>query len=359
MITLYKLKVVHLLNTSKYSGAENVAITLIQSLKEDVDCIYVSPSGSISDVLKKNNIKHYALKGNKITFSELKKMIKKVKPDIIHAHDFTASILSSISCFKIPIISHLHNNPLWIQGLNFKSLLYYFSLIRYKKVLAVSDAVVNEFYFSKKIKSKSLVIGNPFDKKSVLNKATEKYGNVHYDLIFIGRLTDQKSPLFFVDIVSELTKNIPDIKVAIIGDGELKQEILKKIQENNIEKNVVMCGFLENPYAVLNNSKILCIPSKWEGFGLVALEAISLGKPVVAASVGGLVNIVNDQCGKLCIDKNEYVREISNLLLDEEYYCLKSTGALQRSCDFDNLDKYKIKIKNIYIKISGVENDSI
>lgn len=359
MLILTKLKVVHLLNTSKYSGAENVVITLIRSLKEEVDCIYVSPRGSISDVLKENNINYYPLDSDIINIYELRKMIKHVKPDIIHAHDFTASILSTVSCFNIPIISHLHNNPLWIRNLNLKSLLYYFSLKRYKKVLAVSKAVVNEFYFSKIIKSKSLVIGNPFDKASVIKKAKEKYDNKFYDLIFIGRLTDQKDPLLLIDIVFELSKKIPEIKVAIIGDGELKLEILKKTQEYRIENNVTIYGFLENPYTVLNNSKILCIPSKWEGFGLVALEAISLGKPVVAASVGGLVNIVDNQCGKLCIKKNDYVEEILNLLLNKKYYDLKSSFALNKSCDFDNIDEYKLQIKEIYANVSGVENDII
>lgn len=56
-----KLKVMHVLCMSSYSGAENVAITMINSLKDKVDSIYVSPDGSIREVVEQNGIRHYAV----------------------------------------------------------------------------------------------------------------------------------------------------------------------------------------------------------------------------------------------------------------------------------------------------------
>ena len=354
-----KIKVVHLLNTSSYSGAENVAITLIKNLKNDVECTYVSPNGNISEVLKKNEINYYPLQNKTITVKEIRKMIEIIKPDIIHAHDFTASILSAITSYNVPVISHLHNNPLWIKKINIKTIAYYLSVIKYKRVLTVSHSVVDEFCFGKNIKKKTMVIGNPFDIESVKEKSNDYKVNEDYDLIFIGRLTEQKNPMILLDIINELKGFIPTLKVAVIGDGELKHELIDKIKENNLSEYIKLFGFVDNPFPILRKSKVLCIPSKWEGFGLVSLEALSLGKPVVGSPVGGLVDIINDKCGKLCKSLEDYVSEISKLINDCEYYESKKKGALQRVQSFNNIEEYKERILDLYKEIDGGKNGNI
>ena len=78
----------------------------------------------------------------------------------------------------------------------------------------------------------------------------------------------------------------------MVGTGSLEKECQKLIEEYQLETNVQMVGFQKNPYVYMLQSKISIIPSKWEGFGLVALEAMAFGCPVVAANVGGLKEIV-------------------------------------------------------------------
>ena len=78
---------------------------------------------------------------------------------------------------------------------------------------------------------------------------------------------------------------------------------------------------MENPYPVLNASKIMILPSKWEGYGLVAVESLSLGIPVICSGAGGLKNIVNSSCGKICKNKDDYVQEIIELLDNETGIC--------------------------------------
>lgn len=345
-----KLKVMHVLNTGGYSGAENVVITIINNTKDEVDSVYVSPDGTIKSILDKENIMFHPIDGTVLNIFSLLKALKEIKPDIVHAHDFTASILCFLTFCKIPVISHLHNNPPWIKKINIKSLVYYISSLKYKKILTVSTAVVEEFYFGKKLLNKTKVIGNPFDKKTVMKKASNYVIDEHYDLIFIGRLSEQKDPLLLIDIISELASEIKKLKVAIVGDGELKDVMIHRIKENNISSNITMYGFVDNPYPILNNSKILCMPSKWEGFGLVAVESLCLNKPVIACPVGGLINIVNDNCGKLCISKNEFVKEISMLLTDHDYYNTKKTGTEIQLKKFDNLEEYKLQLMHIYLE---------
>ena len=343
-----KIKIVHVLNTGEYSGAENVVITLIKNCNENIEFVYASPDGSISNILKKNNINHYIFKGNKVTIREIKDMVKKENPDIIHAHDFNASFCVALSGSRIPIISHLHNNFPWLKTLNLRSIIYKNIIKRFDKIFVVSPSVINEFKYKSSFLDKATVIGNPINTKEIISKKNKATKNQDSDLLFLGRLEKQKNPFLFIDIVKKLASENENIKSFMVGDGSLRTEVEKKIKQFNLEENIKVVGFCENPYGLLNNTKLLCMPSLWEGFGLAAIEALTLGKPVIASPVGGLVNIVDDACGKLCISLDEYVEEINKLLNDEDYLELKSKAAINRSLELDNIDEYKNEILATY-----------
>ena len=140
----------------------------------------------------------------------------------------------------------------------------------------------------------------------------------------------------------------PDLKVAMVGTGELRTEVENKIAELKLQKNVTLYGFRKNPYGLLQMSKIMCMPSQWEGFGLAAVEAMAFGKPVIASPVGGLQKIVNNDCGRVCVKKEEYVNELTKLLSDEVYYNKKSNEAGKRAEEYNNIEKYAQQIEIIY-----------
>lgn len=342
------INVIHILNTNSYSGAENVAITILNNLNKDSNYItkYIAINGPIEQNLIRNKIDYILL--DKLNYYNLRKVIKKVKPDIIHCHDFTTSVLVSFMTKKIPIISHLHNNPLWIQNMNIKSLLYKFSLNSYDMVLGVSESIFNEYKYSHCIKNFK-VISNPIDLSQIAPENEEK--NEEYDIIFLGRLTEQKNPIRFLNIINKLKRKNPSIKVVMLGDGELKYDCEMYIKKNNLINNVYLKGFKKNRFDFINFSKIMCITSQWEGFGLMAIEALALGKPVLSTSVGGLVNIVDNNVGKICKTDEDYINEIEKLLNDKTYYLEKRFNALEKAKTIENIDEYMKNIKEIYTSI--------
>lgn len=343
-------KILHILNSSSFSGAENVVVTIINNSDVQEKHYYASLDGSIREVLNEFNIEFIPLK--KLTVYELKNILKLVDPDVIHAHDFTASIVSALTLTKTPIISHIHNNVPWLKKIGFNSLAYLFSSIKYYKILGVSPSIINEYIFSSLIKKKFVNIENPIDKSSIIYKASKKSENTNeYDLIFIGRLCEQKNPLAFIESVYKLKKYVPNISVAIIGEGDLKNECINLIEKNDLEENIHLLGFLKNPYPIIKKSKVLCMTSRWEGYGLVAAEALSLGKPVVATIVGGLPTIVNEECGFLTNSNDEYIKEIKKLLENENYYSKKETGAMLRSDEINNIKMYMKKISSTYNEV--------
>ena len=84
------MRVMYVLNTSSFSGAENVIITIIKNLPPEVEAYYVSLDGRIREKLFEEKIKFYPLP--KVNAHNLKKAIKEVEPDIIHANDTVASV---------------------------------------------------------------------------------------------------------------------------------------------------------------------------------------------------------------------------------------------------------------------------
>ncbi len=342
------MKVVHILNSREYSGAENVVIQIIKySCQHNIEAYYVSPKGKIEERLKQEGIVYYMV--DALNVYNIKKVIKKVNPDIIHAHDYTASIVSAISSQGIRVVSHLHNNTPWIKKYGWKTWAFFLSTCKYSDILYVSGAIEREYVFSKYIKCKKIVVGNPINLSIVEEKAKEKpTDSEKYHIVFIGRLAKQKRPDIFLDIIAEIVKEFPEIKACIMGNGELYPALIQKREELGINSNVSFLGFVENPYPILKNAKILLITSDWEGFGLVAIEALSLGKPVVSTQVGGLIDVVNNECGYLCKNKKELLLSCLKLLKNDKLYREKSNKALQRAKVMENYNYYMKKLERIY-----------
>lgn len=342
------MKILHLLYSNKFSGAENVVCQIIGMFQNDTDVemVYCSPDGQIREALEERNITFVPLK--KFSVKEIKRVIKQQKPDVIHAHDFRASIMATRVTKKLPIISHLHNNSPWLKHYGIKSFLYAKTCKKYANILTVSESVFNEFVFGDRYKNNLTVLGNPVDTKKIREESEREQVKDCCDIVFCGRLTPQKNPFFLLDIISEVKKSIPSINVAIIGDGELRGEFIKTIEEKLLGENITLYGFRKNPYAIMKKAKLLLLPSLWEGFGLVAVESLALGVPVVCSGVGGLPNIINEDCGKICDSLEDYSKEIKELVLDNDYQKEKSVNARLRAEELDNISGYKLQLENIY-----------
>lgn len=342
------MRIVHILNTGNYSGAENVAITIInETKKRNINSVYMSLDGPIREVLNSQCIEFYPVE--KLSIHIIAKAIRKLKPDVIHAHDYTASILTAVCFPKAKIICHLHNNSPWIKKRCFYSYAFLISTLNYKTILTVSDSIEKEYVFSKYIKKKLKCIGNPIDISLIKTKANEYNIDEYYDLIFLGRLTAPKNPKLLLNIFESLCNKNSNIRIAVVGEGDQFDVFRNEVITKKLEKNVTMYGFVKNPYPILKNSKVLCLPSKWEGFGLVAIEALTLGIPVVCSGVGGLCNFINENNGKVCnFNLKEYVNEISELCVNDKYYKIKSKEAIASAKELNNIIQYTDFLTTLY-----------
>ena len=339
------MRVLHLLKSTKYSGAENVVLT-IMSLFPEAEMIYASPDGPIREVVETRGQKFYPLEN--ISVGAVRKAIRDLKPDLIHAHDFSMATCAALAAGKTPVVAHFHNNPLWLKKICPQSVALALSLPRIRNVISVSNSIEAEYIFRGLLKQKNTVVGNVVNCADVRQKAQETCDCTQVDLVFLGRMTDPKQPLLFCQIVQKLHEKRPQITACMIGDGELMPQVKKYIQEHELEHNIELVGFQSNPYPYLNAGKIMAMPSSWEGFGLAAVEGLCLGKPVVCSGVGGLADIVDESCGAVCKTIDEYCNAILKLLQDENAYCRCSANAVGKSMQYTDMQRYKERILNIY-----------
>lgn len=341
-----KKKILHILSTNKFSGAENVVCTIIKYFEDEFNMAYCSPNGSIYENLLERKIKYYPLK--KLNYVELKRIIDLYNPDIIHAHDNRATVIASFFSKKCKIISHIHGNNLIMRKLNFKSLLFNFCSRKISKFIWVSDSSLNDYYFKNNVKSKSVILYNIINKSDIIKKSTLYECDEKYDLIFIGRLGFPKNVQRLIKIIKLAKIKKDNIKVAIVGDGPEKEIIIKLINKYKLNKNIKMYGFKSNPFPILKNSKILIMTSIYEGTPMCSLEAQALCKPVIATPVDGLKKIIiNDYNGYLSNNNEELVNVILKYLEDGTLKKLNK-NIKNNFKKINNEKEYFKKLKKIY-----------
>ncbi|MDO4493643.1 MAG: glycosyltransferase [Clostridia bacterium] len=328
------MRILYLTPTSIFSGGERVTLGIAQGMRQrGHEVVYCGLEGPVRAFVEEAGVPFFALPA--FTPAAVKKAVRAYRPDLIHTMDYRASLYASFT--GVPFIAHLHNNPPWLSGLgpNVWAMLLFGH--RAGHIFTVSDSVMNEYRFGNLFRPKTTVLGNTVDASAILGGAAcpggvpEAYRGLAPDLLFFGRLTEQKDPLRFLELVAAVKRQVPGVTAAMLGEGEMRPETEAKISELGLGASVTMTGFLKNPYPIVRNAKLLVMPSKWEGFGLTCVESLTLGLPCLVSPVGGLQELVTPDCGKVCATDAEFVGEAVRLLTDETYRAERSAAAKQRA----------------------------
>ena len=342
-------KILHLLKTGEYSGAENVVCQIIKIFQnENYEMIYSSPYGVIEKALKQREIQYIPMK--KFNRQTLRDNLKTNQINLIHAHDPGACVLAAFSTIKIPIIAHVHGNHDNMKVFSLKSLLFLLASIRFKKIIWVSESALKEYFFYKLIKKKSIVMVNVINAEEVREKANKR-NEKKYDCIYLGRLSDEKNPLKAINIMERVIKKNPKYKCAIVGDGVLRDKCEKLAEQLKIQDNIDFRGFVDNPYPILKSSSVLLISSKYEGTPMNALEAMCLGKPIVSTPTDGLLKLIEfEETGYYSEDEDKLALFLDELFSNYQKRKQMENKAKNRFEKINNLSLYKKNLLQIYKK---------
>lgn len=146
----------------------------------------------------------------------------------------------------------------------------------------------------------------PFDSSIPLAKRK-------YDVTVVGRFAYQKNHVFLIDAFSKLVKDIPTLKVAFVGGGELFNQMVELAKQEKVDNNIDFLGVLNSPSKIVNDSKIIALGSHFEANPLSLLEGMGAGCVVVSSNVGGVADIIHEPENGFLFQANDKVRFIEIL----------------------------------------------
>lgn len=344
------MKVMHVLNSRVYSGAEKVVSQIIRSFEneKDMQMVYCSPeSDMVRRMLLEQQIPYVSVES--LTPATLKQVIRREKPDLIHAHDMRASFVAALCCGSIPVVSHIHNNAFDSRGISPKSIAYILAAAKAKHILWVSQSAYEGYAFHSLFKKKSRVLYNIIDTKQVYAKLESDENTYDYDMIFVGRLTYPKDPQRLMQLCALLKARKPDVKVAIVGSGELEGETKSLWESLGLQDNVEFLGFRSNPMKMIQCSKAMILTSRWEGTPMCALEAMALGTPVVSTPTDGLKVLIDDGINGCLGQTNEELAEkLLKIFDDPAYRTMLSENTKKKFASFNDEEAYRQAILDCY-----------
>lgn len=278
----------------------------------------------------------------------LENLVKREDIDIIHGHYLFPAGAAAVEVGK----KYNIKTYLTAHGSDMFELYKKKSFMRnpIKKILVNADKV---FVVSKALKDEVLATGV----KGIENKISLYWNSVDIDkfketdekefkkslnlddkpiVMFVGNLIKRKN----VETLLEAKKyTTEDYTLIIVGDGPLSDSLKEKVKNDGI-RDVIFTGSRNDVEKIIPSADILVLPSYSESFGLVLIEALACGVPVIGSNVGGIKEIITEDVGLLINPKDELTIAdgIDKLLSDKELYSKLKSNARNRAIDFSEVE---------------------
>jgi glycosyltransferase involved in cell wall biosynthesis len=233
---------------------------------------------------------------------------------LIHSNFVGVGLLAVFSnfLFKIPFLLTLHGFP---EPRSTSSLFYKIKYSLEKKLMNFvctrASAIVVVSRFEKELLLSNFGLNSEviyhgidlstiqiFDKKQAKKEIGCK--ETDFVVLFVGKLIPNKDPLTLVESIKNIASSREDFKLIIVGTGELEEKIRRKVEKMNIEYNVKFFGYITKNYLnkCYSAADLFILPSINEPFGIVLLEAMAFGCPIIASNSGACPEVIDD-CGLL------------------------------------------------------------
>lgn len=180
---------------------------------------------------------------------------------------------------------------------------------KFHKVICVSENVREGFTELFGNEPESVVIYNTIDDKEIIEKASlplpREVQKNKLTLLMLGRLMPQKNYPRLLKTAKELLDEGFDFDLWILGDGVDRPKLEKYIEENNLNENITLFGFQDNPYPFIKNADLLVCSSNYEGFSTFVTEGLILGKTVVTTNCSGMDELLGENEYGIITENND------------------------------------------------------
>jgi len=353
------MKILYLVTQSSWGGAQKYVFELAKALKKGNDvCVACGGTEELYQKLKEDNIRVIPLSYLKRDISffsdikgyfELKKLLKKEKPDIFHVNSSKAGVLGSFVARRMPlkVVYTVHGAVFTAAFSKLKRLFFKWIekfTAKYKAIIITVSEKDRQLWLKNKIcpSEKIITVRNGINLSDELNFLSKddarKKLNLDLDNKIIGIVANfyaEKNYIFLIRSFAKLLKDKPELRLVIIGDGAERNKIENEMAALKLKDKIILRGFVKDASKYLKAFDIFVLPSIKEGLPITLLEAQLAKVPIVASKVGGIPEIISDEKYGLLFDINDQKQflekikrllennELSNLLVENGYKSVK------------------------------------
>lgn len=333
----------------------DVAFNIEQDVKEEI----YTMGCNIYDV----DFKRSPFKNNyKALVNQIKNIVLKGNYDLVHTHTPIASAIVRFACRNldnVKVIYTAHGFHFY-DGAPIKNWIVFYPI---EKILSqYTDILITineeDYKRANSFKARQVVYipGVGIDLKSIqvnekkILMIKKELGIVpnNFILCSIGELNQNKNHQIVLEALHKI--NNKNIKYLIVGTGYLKEKLLQKAKEFNLENQVIFLGFRNDIYEILKVSDVFIFPSHREGLSRSLMEAMAMGKPVIASNIRGNRDLINDNSGGLLFnptDANELSEYITEMYNNEMFRQTTSAHNLEKIKHF-SIEKVLNEVSRIY-----------
>jgi glycosyltransferase involved in cell wall biosynthesis len=290
-------------------GDERVIVTLLRHLDRSHFEPHLALVEAVGPFLKEvpADVLVHDLKARRVryAFPGMVRLVWKLRPQVVHSAMLELNI-ASILCrpFLPPRTRVLIREDISTSAYNFqlgRNLRVWSFLYRVygkaDKVICVADYVLNDLAQNYGVpRSKMVRIYNFVDvseTRTLADAIENPYSGDGPHLVAAGRLSDQKGFDILLEAMALVRNSLPNSQLTILGEGDLRSELLAQRERLSLNEAVHLPGFQSNPFPYFKHADLFVLPSRFEGLPLVVLEAMAVGTPVVASDCpGGLREIL-------------------------------------------------------------------
>jgi len=326
-------------------GAERVALQITSHIDASRFCpIVVAPrEGMLYQELKNDGVQAHLIDLDRLkrtcrfvlpmllAIAKLVTLIRREKIDIVHANSLWALKFCTIASLitGVPTVAMIHAYPKIHSRVKrmFHILTRRFCYRRAKRIVAVSNALKDALVADKAPGTKVIVIPNGVEAEWFVRSAQQPADRVK-TVLTVGRLHPGKGQQIFLEAAAIIHAKFPDTAFVVAGEEcptslenlGFKDELVQLADDLGLSGHVQFVGFTNELREHYRRCSVVVLPSFEETFGLVALEAMAAGRPVVASRIPGIMELIDDGKTGLLFepgDHQDLARKVIRLLSDD------------------------------------------
>ncbi len=241
-------------------------------------------------------------------FGKLNRLLKQEKPDVVHTHIYTTKYVFPVAArLGIRVVHTVHSIAIKEMSKTSRTLNKFF----YKRFnvtpVALSEEVKKTIIDEYKLEPMTVpVILNGINLENCRPKACYDIEKA-FRIVHVGSFLEGKNHIGLISAFEIFNKKYPNSQLHLIGDGERRKQIEQIVFEKGLSNSVKFYGLQSNVHLYLRDMDIFTLPSLYEGVPMSIVEAMGTGLPIVASNVGGIPDMLDDNCSILVQPNSESI----------------------------------------------------